>query len=188
MGTNPSSATSWTTDDVATIRGAGESAGRTSWTAKPELQDYSTLVGFMVHYSNHLAQTEDRNALVTIRSGADTLQGDDHAGLYPSHPSQPRSMELLLGGFSYGALILARLPPIGAVMKRFNRAEAGTAAADVLLRARNLAHKTRTTLQSVSSTSGWRGRQVDTDKGTRSRCAGVSPLVIGGEVHAAFVP
>jgi len=35
-------------------RGAGHSAGRTSWTAKPERDDYASVVGFLVHYVHYL--------------------------------------------------------------------------------------------------------------------------------------
>ncbi|KAL3957995.1 hypothetical protein ACCO45_008573 [Purpureocillium lilacinum] len=33
---------------------AGHSAGRTSWTAKPERDDYASVVGFLVHYVHYL--------------------------------------------------------------------------------------------------------------------------------------
>ncbi|KXS97520.1 hypothetical protein AC578_4608 [Pseudocercospora eumusae] len=94
------------------FRGAGDSAGKTSWTGKPEVDDYSTIVGLAIYYLQNL----------TI---------------------DPSPIELLLAGYSFGSLILARLPCISSIMQNFESAETGTAAREIFLRAQTLATQTR---------------------------------------------
>ncbi|KJK78360.1 hypothetical protein H634G_06533, partial [Metarhizium anisopliae BRIP 53293] len=79
---------------VATFnfRGAGHSAGRTSWTARPERDDYASVVGFTVHYAHFLDPFAD---------GA---------------PRRQRPV-LLMGGYSYGAMVTAQMPPLDRLLE-----------------------------------------------------------------------
>ncbi|KAH8160104.1 hypothetical protein CIB48_g8143 [Xylaria polymorpha] len=103
---------------VATFnfRGAGSSAGRTSWTSKPEQADYISVVGFLAYYVHHLdpsrfAQPTNRHELPTM----------------------------LLAGYSYGALVTTRLPSLDTILAYFTTPAIHTAEADIRLRAQHLA-------------------------------------------------
>lgn len=94
-------------------------------------------------------------------------------------------IDLLLAGYSYGALILARLPPVSTILHRFHSAEIGTAGAEIILRARTLAKQTRLSLEEVYGPSSPRGRQQlrpddATTSPTKQRIA-ASPIIMGGE-------
>ncbi|KAF2089172.1 hypothetical protein K490DRAFT_37912 [Saccharata proteae CBS 121410] len=101
-------------------RGAGGSAGHTSWTGRPELSDYITVAGFMAHFMNEVQPKDD---------------------------DESEAMKLLLGGYSYGSLIVARLPSTQDILSRFADSEDGSPAARVLLRAQSLAAQTVAELQ-----------------------------------------
>ncbi|KXT08707.1 hypothetical protein AC579_1571 [Pseudocercospora musae] len=130
------------------FRGAGDSAGKTSWTGKPEVDDYSTIAGLAVYYIQHHLNKE----------------------------STPPPIELLLAGYSFGSLILARLPSISSIMRKFETAEKGTAASEIFLRARTLAKKTRQACQESRATGG---REEDWSANTRSLRSSIVNL--GGE-------
>jgi alpha/beta superfamily hydrolase len=100
-------------------RGASGSKGRTSWTGKPEREDYISVVGFLVHYM-------------------DSVEELDHE----SPPESPRPEEpilVVLGGYSYGSLIASHLPNPCEILKTFSTCEEGTAAAEIKSRAASLA-------------------------------------------------
>ncbi|TGJ81702.1 hypothetical protein E0Z10_g7063 [Xylaria hypoxylon] len=103
---------------VATFnfRGAGSSEGRTSWTSKPEQADYVSVVGFLAYYAHHLdpspsAHRANRHHLPTM----------------------------LLAGYSYGAMVTTRLPPLDTILGYFATPAVHTAEADIRLRAQHLA-------------------------------------------------
>ncbi|RWA07994.1 hypothetical protein EKO27_g7109 [Xylaria grammica] len=103
---------------VATFnfRGAASSEGRTSWTSKPEQADYVSVVGFLAYYVHHL-----------------------NASL-PSHrPDPTRLPTMLMAGYSYGAIITTRLPPLDTILSYFATPAIHTAGADIRLRAQHLA-------------------------------------------------
>ncbi|KAI0421875.1 Alpha/Beta hydrolase protein [Xylaria grammica] len=103
---------------VATFnfRGAASSEGRTSWTSKPEQADYVSVVGFLAYYVHHL-----------------------NASL-PSHRPDPiRLPTMLMAGYSYGAIITTRLPPLDTILSYFATPAIHTAGADIRLRAQHLA-------------------------------------------------
>src|SRR5436190_3450724 len=58
------------------FRGAGESDGRTSWTARPELGDYISFYGFMVHYIHGLEPELTRNSAEFDSSNATSESRD----------------------------------------------------------------------------------------------------------------
>lgn len=150
---------------TASLRGAGDSAGRTTWTGKAELQDFVSVVGLIVYYLQHLSQSSSKPRSTPQSS----------AGPIP----------LLLGGYSYGSLILARIPPTPTILHRFSTAALGTSAAEILLRARTLAKQT---LQAAALTTDYqtptspRGRSLHPEHSpTGSPSKRASPMTVGGE-------
>ncbi|QYS96787.1 hypothetical protein H0G86_004026 [Trichoderma simmonsii] len=108
------------------FRGAGQSGGRTSWTAKPERDDYISFVGFMAHYVHRLVSsgvTEQQAASVSQRP------------------------VLLMAGYSYGAMITTQLPPLNELLERFASPDSGSNAAQIRLRAESWAEKQSQALQ-----------------------------------------
>ncbi|KAL4922496.1 Alpha/Beta hydrolase protein [Aspergillus aurantiobrunneus] len=71
------------------FRGAGDSQGRTSWTAKPEMADYASFYGFMTLYLHYLKLD------LASRSDRESTEGGIH---------------IILGGYSYGSLVASHLP------------------------------------------------------------------------------
>ncbi|KAI0810426.1 Alpha/Beta hydrolase protein [Xylaria sp. FL0064] len=98
------------------FRGAGSSEGRTSWTSKPEQADYISVVGFLAYYVRHL----DRSP-----SACDAAQ--HHQNI------------MLLAGYSYGALVVTRLPSLDTILAYFATPAVHTAEAEIRLRAQYLA-------------------------------------------------
>ncbi|KAL7944945.1 phosphatidylinositol-glycan biosynthesis class S domain-containing protein [Trichoderma barbatum] len=119
------------------FRGAGQSAGRTSWTAKPERDDYISFVGFMAHYVHRL-----------VSSGA----ADQQPASISQHPV------LMMAGYSYGAMITAQLPPLNELLERFASPDSGSNAAQIRLRAESWAEKQSQALQEARGATT-RGQQ-----------------------------
>lgn len=89
-----------------------------------------------------------------------------------------RPIDLLLGGYSFGALILARLPGIGKMINTIETAERGTSGAEIFLRARALARQTNRALQELrpALTPGTHKRSVSGCNSSPS-----SSIKVGGE-------
>ena len=159
--------------------GAGSSAGRTSWSGKPEQNDYSSMAGFLAYYLQQLKPDEDLYRLETIQLVGNELDQND----VPTNNFTEGSIELLLAGYSYGSLILARMQPISTILHRLEAAEMGTAGAELILRARTLARQTRLSMDEMYSPSSPRGRQQlrpDDASPTKQRVT-ASPITMGGE-------
>jgi hypothetical protein len=85
--------------DHAGDSGAGGSEGRTSWTARPELGDYVSFYGFMLQYLHLL-----------------------HSAFAPKErPPQDATpgIRLILGGYSYGSLVVSHVPTVDAIIDLF---------------------------------------------------------------------
>ncbi|KAL5342804.1 Alpha/Beta hydrolase protein [Aspergillus crustosus] len=98
------------------FRGAGDSGGQTSWTAKPELADYVSFYGFMLLYlhclrSNILFRSEESNV---------------EDGIY-----------LILGGYSYGSLVASHLPASDVIVEIFRDGTQGAPVHEISLTAKN---------------------------------------------------
>ncbi|KAI5369559.1 Putative alpha/Beta hydrolase [Septoria linicola] len=161
------------------FRGAGESAGKTSWTGRPEVDDYSSVVGLMVYYLSNLSASDGPDTLSTVLSIDDT---GENAIAEPNTASD-RSLELLLAGYSFGALILSRMPGVSAILERFEKAENGTAASEIFLRARTLSKQTRHSIEASQSPTTQRvarGRGLHPNQSPTKPHSG-SPVVVGGE-------
>ncbi|KAF4983531.1 hypothetical protein FZEAL_1066 [Fusarium zealandicum] len=124
------------------FRGAHGSAGRTSWTSKPERDDYATFVAFMLHYVHHLDPFRPHSS--------DSLQPPSPARPtpVPVDPVRTRPV-LLMGGYSYGAMVTTLLPPLDAILQPFVSPIAGSDAAEVRLRAAHLAEQQNIVLGSA---------------------------------------
>ena len=105
---------------VATFnfRGAQSSAGRTSWSSKPEQADYMSVVGFLAYYVHYL----------------------DAPSATRKHAVLPAPI-LLQAGYSYGATVTTKLPPLDVILSQFASPAIHTAAADIRLRAQHLAEQ-----------------------------------------------
>ncbi|ROT36303.1 hypothetical protein SODALDRAFT_299062 [Sodiomyces alkalinus F11] len=118
------------------FRGAANSAGRTSWSSKPERGDYMSFVGFMIHYIHFLnpVRSGDRNARPAE----------------PRNPSQSSEASatdadgrplFVCAGYSYGAMITSQIPPLSEILPQFDEPYITSAAADIRLRAQHLAER-----------------------------------------------
>lgn len=139
---------------MAVDRGAGRSAGRTSWTAKPEIDDYTSFAAFLVYYVHYL----------------DPFRSHDHdTAETPSSIHSPgESPVLLMGGYSYGSMVTSRLPPIDQLLANFASPDASSNAAQIRLRAENLASKQNLILGSArAAILGRRKQGTPTKRGVR---------------------
>lgn len=92
-----------------------------------------------------------------------------------AHGSTIESPLVVLGGYSYGSLILRHLPPIPSILRTFATPIAGSASDEILLRARKLADQ---------SNMAWRELARTRERESRSRRKGHEtrpPLTMGGE-------
>jgi pimeloyl-ACP methyl ester carboxylesterase len=109
------------------IRGAHASKGRTSWSGRPELDDYTSYVAFFMHYMCYTQPTPTLEPTSTPEPSSKPSPSND------IHPI------VILGGYSYGSMILRHLPPLPTILQPFASPTAGSAADEILLRARRLA-------------------------------------------------
>ncbi|PLB54604.1 hypothetical protein P170DRAFT_344400 [Aspergillus steynii IBT 23096] len=100
------------------FRGAGESEGSTSWTARPELADYVSFYGFMLCYLQ-LLRTRLISSNPEPEDTVDTTQTGSGEG--------PAKIHLVLGGYSYGSMIASHLPAIGVIADLFENSTPETA-------------------------------------------------------------
>ncbi|PKS08679.1 hypothetical protein jhhlp_004732 [Lomentospora prolificans] len=117
------------------FRGAGDSGGRTSWTAKAERADYISVAAFMVYYTHHLDPFKELSDAVPA-------------------PGQIEPPVLIMGGYSYGSMITMQLPPLVEMLRPFVSPELGTAAAEIRVRAEHLADHQNMILASVREAWG----------------------------------
>ncbi|KAG6034946.1 hypothetical protein E4U40_003224 [Claviceps sp. LM458 group G5] len=138
------------------FRGAGHSAGRTSWTARPERDDYASMIGFTAHYVHFLdpfsrlvqsnAKDENSDVMKGLTDAAE--QATTRPPFSSSEKIEPPSL-LLMGGYSYGAMVTMRLPPIEDLLLRFSSPAADSDVAQIRLRAQHLAEQQNLILGSV---------------------------------------
>ncbi|KAI0976730.1 Alpha/Beta hydrolase protein [Xylaria arbuscula] len=101
---------------VATFNFRGATSGRTSWTSKPEQADYISVVGFLAYYVRHLGHSPGAR-----------------------HTSRHQLPIMLMAGYSYGAMVTTRLPPLDTILTYFASPALHTAEAGIRLRAQYLA-------------------------------------------------
>ncbi|ORY70310.1 Alpha/Beta hydrolase protein [Pseudomassariella vexata] len=129
---------------VATFnfRGASSPGAHTSWTSKPERADYMSVVGFMAYYAHYIDSKNRINA------------GD----------SQCPTM--LLAGYSYGAMVTTKLPPLAAILSKFESPTVYSPAADIRLRAQHLAEQQDMLFSNPASPRKSLGMRVGGDEGS----------------------
>ena len=138
---------------LRTHRGAVNSKGKTSWTGKPEREDYISVAGFLIYYLHHLD-------CLNLRSTSDTLNPADE------------SILLVLGGYSYGSLITSHLPETSQILSIFSTAEEGTGAAEIKTRAHSLAGQRNEKIRVLGTA---KAQQRNTGRGH------ANTLAVGGE-------
>ncbi|KAL3466039.1 Alpha/Beta hydrolase protein [Aspergillus heterothallicus] len=99
------------------FRGAGDSEGRTSWTAKPELADYVSFYGFMILYLR----------LLRLKVASRLRSSSTESGVH-----------LILGGYSYGSLVASHLPSSEMVTHIFSDTIQGSPIYEIFLVARTV--------------------------------------------------
>jgi alpha/beta superfamily hydrolase len=104
------------------FRGAADSDGRTSWTARPEVADYVSFYGFMLNYLHMLSKSGSRS--------------DDAPT--PEHGGSSTDVQLVLSGYSFGSLIASNLPAISVIADIFNGSVDSTAVREIFLAARDM--------------------------------------------------
>ncbi|KAI9762795.1 MAG: hypothetical protein M4579_000147 [Chaenotheca gracillima] len=161
------------------FRGAGYSKGRTSWTAKAEVADYVSFAAFFVHYLHHLEPPSGRNRPQPFCSASDGTLTTIPSSVVPLSPSaegdEKLKISLIIGGYSYGALIAMNLPPIQALLAQFVGVEEGSSEAEIVLRAERLASQWNREAQ--AGIESGRGRSIG-HLATRSVS---NPVIVGGE-------
>ncbi|KAF2751995.1 hypothetical protein M011DRAFT_454850 [Sporormia fimetaria CBS 119925] len=119
------------------FRGAHGSKGRTSWSGKPEVNDYISFAAFFIHYLSYIRPHPAGNMDATLPR--------------PDRPSAPakdvgtpsdQEYTIILGGYSHGSLIVQHLPPVPSMLQPFFSAPPGSAMEEIVTRARTLSHQT----------------------------------------------
>jgi hypothetical protein len=180
--------------------GAGCSKGRTSWTSKAELADYTSFAGFLIHYLYYL---EPRRLEPSTAPSPGGLEGHP---LEPIASALPLAIEptsfpfdsnseplttlandektlLILGGYSYGSLIATRLPPTPSIITSTTNGDvSGSPQSEILLRAHHCAAEWNREAAMPSASP------LKTENGSRRRSGAYQPhhhsprgVVIGGE-------
>jgi hypothetical protein len=114
------------------FRGAAGSAGHTSWTGRGEWDDYISVAGCVMVFLDAL----------TGNKGDE--KGEDEGAARPL---------LILGGYSFGAIIASHLPPPEDILARLTNAEEGSAAHEIVCRANHLAREMLVMFPPPSSSS-----------------------------------
>lgn len=121
--------------------GAGTSKGKTSWTGKPETNDYISFGGFLLHYLNNLQPPKLSSAPDQLHMKSETgpspIQSSEETPAQ-SHINVDEGMIIVLGGYSYGSLITTLLPTTDVILSRFANATKGGAVAEIISRAADL--------------------------------------------------
>ncbi|WEW59235.1 hypothetical protein PRK78_004704 [Emydomyces testavorans] len=102
------------------LRGTGKSEGRTSWTAKPELADYISFYGFMIHYMHRL-ETNAGKEETAQQAGA--KDGSSRGG--------EATVKIILSGYSFGSMLATFLPSAEKVVEVFSSTKPGSSVVKV---------------------------------------------------------
>jgi pimeloyl-ACP methyl ester carboxylesterase len=132
-------------------RGALGSKGRSSWSGRPELDDYTSCAAFFLQYMINIRPIPASGSNLT--------------------PEQPL---VIIGGYSYGSLILRHLPPLANILQLLSCPSPGSAANEIQLRARKLADQSNLEWNSLTQRHE---RESTTRKSTEAK----APLMMGGE-------
>jgi alpha/beta superfamily hydrolase len=120
-------------------RGAHGSKGRTSWSGRPELDDYISFAALFMHYMSHLQPSPAPDAVFVPEQSP--ISPRAQSGINAVQPPAQETPIVILGGYSYGSLILRHLPPVPSILAPFSAPLPGSAADEILLRARKLSDR-----------------------------------------------
>jgi alpha/beta superfamily hydrolase len=102
-----------------------------------------SFIGFMTYYTHFLDPFQRQRVSPKIPLPLDT----------PSSPQTsmepPESPTFMMGGYSYGAMITANLPPLKDILSAFSAPGVGSTAAKIRSRAQELAEEQNTVLRSI---------------------------------------
>lgn len=151
------------------LRGAEKSEGRTSWSAKPELADYVSFYGFMLHYLHGLRLYLDQTR--TTKDGiAERAASKPAANIVES--------SLILGGYSYGTLLAIHLPSVERVIQTFKQSHGGSS--EYIIRTKATSLTKEWIKMSEEHRSQTRGRQRQS-RGTCAATPGSLSVAFGDE-------
>ncbi|EDU50141.1 hypothetical protein PtrSN002B_000335 [Pyrenophora tritici-repentis] len=153
------------------FRGANTSKGRTSWSGRPELDDYNSFAAFFMHYMSYIQPHLTKTPGVAFTPKQSPIPPE----MREAAQTQPDTCPVVvLGGYSYGSLILKNLPPVPTILQPFSAPLAGSAADEIILRARKLA---------AQSNLDWINLARDETRARKSSSGHdlTSPVMIGGE-------
>ncbi|KAH8726826.1 hypothetical protein GQ44DRAFT_649922 [Phaeosphaeriaceae sp. PMI808] len=153
------------------FRGAHGSKGRTSWSGRPELQDYTSFAAFFMHYISYLRPHPAPNAVFKSDQSPSSPQSS-HSEPLARQPLETPT--IILGGYSYGSLILKHLPPIPTILQPFASPITGSANDEIILRACKLSDQSN--LAWINLTRSQK-REKRSRRGHKPR----SSLTMGGE-------
>ena len=142
-------------------RGAFGSKGRTSWTSKPEQSDYISVLGFMTYYMHHLcadadipytapqySQSEPELVSIPSESVPDFPLVSRSQTIQKAHDEEQQKPLLIIGGYSYGSMIVSALSPIiNSLITSFQSPKPGSGHAEIRLRSKDLAKQQNILIQ-----------------------------------------
>jgi alpha/beta superfamily hydrolase len=102
-----------------------------------------SVIGFITYYTHHLDPFRTSEPLPL---GSKTMPTMPTIPSAETHATQPPI--LLLGGYSYGAMVTTQLPPVEQILENFASPAVGSAAAEIRLRAQHLAEHENVVLAS----------------------------------------
>ena len=136
------------------------------------MDDYTSFAAFFMHYLSYLQPFPSADTIFTPEQSP--IAGPCHAQAQHQHNSSQTLAEegslVLLGGYSYGSLILRNLPPVPSILSPFSEPASGTTGAEILLRAHRLADECNQCWIDNARNNAKRGRK-----------GGNTSVVMGGE-------
>ncbi|THW68219.1 hypothetical protein D6D25_01509 [Aureobasidium pullulans] len=126
------------------FRGAADSQGSTSWAGKAERDDYVSVAGHLLFYLDYLHKSDHGPAI--------TRDSQSSAGSIYNASSD--HIALVLGGYSYGSLVVTHLPPTTEILATFHQTQSSTRVSEILLRAKELALQTDELITKQMETRG----------------------------------
>ncbi|KAL8871740.1 MAG: hypothetical protein Q9174_002489 [Haloplaca sp. 1 TL-2023] len=162
------------------LRGARPSHGKSTWRAKAELQDYVSFVGFFLYYMSGVSSPMDGPLAFDTAFPLDR-------NLASPHSARPPAL-LVLGGYSYGAMLVRHLPNVPSMLSEFSKPLRTSTHAVIRERASRLAIATVIDIH----TGSWTGVVVDTrpmptrHTSTRHTSSSAERSTGGKEIVAAY--
>ncbi|EAU34421.1 conserved hypothetical protein [Aspergillus terreus NIH2624] len=148
------------------FRGAADSDGRTSWTARPEVADYVSFYGFMLNYLHMLSKSGSRS--------------DDAPT--PEHGESSTDVQLVLSGYSFGSLIASNLPAISVIADIFNGSVDSTAVREIFLAARDISYENKYLISpNIASSAPRKQREIPCPKPIDQLCTCPTLAIYGDD-------